>query len=77
MERSRRSSIASFGSNPSLIFNGGGIQLLAAFDPSVVPMTFQSYNATLDTNGYNITLAKPIGNGGAGGLTKRVRARLP
>jgi autotransporter-associated beta strand protein len=64
------SSIASFGSNPSLIFNGGGIQFGAAFDPSVVPMTFQSYNATLDTNGYNITLAKPIGNGGAGGLTK-------
>ena len=33
-------------------------------------MTFGSGGVTLDTNGSNVTLANPIGNSGAGNLTK-------
>ena len=33
-------------------------------------VTFNAEGAILDTNGNNVTLANPIGNGGTGGLTK-------
>jgi autotransporter-associated beta strand protein len=63
-------SLNNLGSGSALNFNGGGLQFAAVYDPSARTMTFQSGGATLDTNGKNIVLANPIGNGGAGGLTK-------
>jgi autotransporter-associated beta strand protein len=47
------------------------LQFAAAFDPSIRTMTFQAGGATLDTQTYNVTFADSIGNGGAGGLTKK------
>ena len=58
------------GNGTALNFNGGGLQFNGVFDPSVRSMTFQTGGATLDTQTYNITMANPIGNGGAGGMTK-------
>ncbi|MGA2797052.1 MAG: autotransporter-associated beta strand repeat-containing protein, partial [Thermoguttaceae bacterium] len=57
----------------ALSFNGGGLQFGAAFDPSLDnrTITFQAGGATLDTQAYNVTVSKAIGNGGAGGLTKQ------
>ncbi len=58
------------GTGTALGFNGGGLQFEAAYDPSLRTMTFYAGGATLDTKGYNITMANAIGNGGTGGLTK-------
>jgi autotransporter-associated beta strand protein len=63
-------SLNNLGSGSALTFNGGGLQFGGIYDPSTRTMTFQSGGATLDTNGKIIILANPIGNGGAGGLTK-------
>jgi len=62
------------GTNTEMKFNGGGLQWRPStpgFDPSTRTMTFQAGGAVLDTNGNNATLANPVGNNGAGGLTKR------
>jgi fibronectin-binding autotransporter adhesin len=65
------SSLDNLGAGSEINFNGGGLQFGAAFDPSTRAMTFQSGDATLDTNDYTVTLAYSIGNGGAGGLIKQ------
>ncbi|MDI1311653.1 autotransporter-associated beta strand repeat-containing protein [Prosthecobacter sp.] len=55
-------------------FDGGGIRWAegAAFDPSDTAraLTFLSGGAVFDTNGNNVSVARAIGNGGSGGLTK-------
>ncbi len=61
--------INNLGAGGELDFNGGGLQFNSAFDPSLRTMSFQG-DAELDTQGYTVTLAHPIGNGGGGGLTK-------
>jgi autotransporter-associated beta strand protein len=66
----KAASLYNLGNGNFLNFNGGGLQFSSVFDPSVRIMTFQVGGATIDTQTYNITMANPIGNGGAGGLTK-------
>lgn len=62
-----------------ILFNGGTLRFGAAFDLSESPVrlgvpatgTVQTtQGGTLDTNGFDITLANSIGGGGNGGLTK-------
>ena len=62
-------SLGSLGSNPLLVFNGGGIQFETVLDPSVLSMTF-SGKAVFDTQSLSITLGNPVGNGGSGSLVK-------
>ena len=58
-------------SSGTIAFNSGILKFAAVFDPSTSNMTFNAGGATLDTQAYDITLAKTIGNSGAGGLTKK------
>jgi fibronectin-binding autotransporter adhesin len=69
-------SLINLGNGATLNFNGGGLQFSGVFDPSLRTMTFQAGGATLDTQANNITLANAIGNGGAGGLTKKGSSTL-
>ncbi len=63
-----------------LHFFGGGLRWApgATFDPSASgrQFTFNDGGALFDTNGNDITLAGPVGNGGVGGLTKLGNGRL-
>lgn len=56
----------------SITLNGGTLKALGNnsnwIDPSIDTLTFGSSGATLDTNGFNLTIAK--GAGGSGTLTK-------
>ena len=70
-------SLNNLGNGAALNFNGGGLQFsFFSLDPSVRTMTFKAGGATLDTQTYNITMANPIGNGGAGGLVKKGTGKL-
>jgi autotransporter-associated beta strand protein len=61
----KAASLSNLSNGPPLVFNGGGLQFDGVFDPLVRPMILQSAGGTLDTQGYNITLANTIiGNGG-------------
>lgn len=53
-------------------FSGGTLQFATgnSADISVRTINFNSGGATIDSGGNSISLANPIGNGGAGGLTK-------
>jgi autotransporter-associated beta strand protein len=62
-----------------IVFNGGALRFGGVFDPSSLALTFgvpstatvtTTLGGILDTNGFDITLANAIGNGGNGGLTK-------
>ncbi|MEO8541804.1 MAG: autotransporter-associated beta strand repeat-containing protein, partial [bacterium] len=80
------SSLSHLGTGSLIVLSGGtsGVQSTAsfrfgaAFDLSLRTVQFgQTGNPSLktgggilDTNGFNVTLANPIGNGGNGGLTK-------
>lgn len=66
------SSLGSLGSGTALNFNGGALNWATGNtdDISGRTVTLNSPGGILNTNGGNITLANPIGNGGAGGLTK-------
>jgi autotransporter-associated beta strand protein len=70
------SALNNLGNGTELNFNGGGLQFSGVFDPSVRTMTFLAGGATLDTQTNNITLGNPIGNSGAGGLTKLGTGKL-
>ena len=69
-----------FVTNPALRFNGGTLQyattLTSSGDISTNPGTAAAANVTftataiIDTNGNSVTYANPVGNNGAGGLTK-------
>lgn len=54
----------------SFKFYGGALRFGGVFDPSVRTVTLGLGGGTLDTNGFDITIASSIGNNGAGGLTK-------
>ena len=63
--------LSDLGTN-GVTFNGGGVQWVAGYlsgDLSSRTLTFTGV-AVLDTNTNDITLANPIGNSGAGSLTK-------
>jgi fibronectin-binding autotransporter adhesin len=67
----RASSLANLGAGTELNFNGGGLSISGGiFDPSVRTMTFLPGGAVLDIVVPTLTIANPIGNGGAGSLTK-------
>ena len=72
----KAAALSNLGSGTALSFNGGGLQFDAAYDPSVRTMTFLTGGATLDTQSNNVTLANAVGNGGAGGLTKKGAAGI-
>ncbi|MBU6303228.1 MAG: autotransporter-associated beta strand repeat-containing protein, partial [Verrucomicrobia bacterium] len=61
---------SALGTSGTIGFGGGGIQFGGVFDPSVRTLTFNAGGATFDTNGNPIVIASPVGNSGAGGLTK-------
>ncbi len=58
----------------SINFEGGGLRWApgATFDPSTWgrPLNFNAGGAVFDSNGNDVILAGPTGNGGSGGLTK-------
>ncbi|HEY1380085.1 MAG TPA: autotransporter-associated beta strand repeat-containing protein, partial [Gemmataceae bacterium] len=65
------SAVNNLGTGP-LTFDGGALRFAAGSggaDVSVRPFNMPG-GATIDTNGNSVTFANPIGNGGAGGLTK-------
>lgn len=64
-------SLSNFGNGTALNFNGGTLSWNGvSTDISARTVTIAAGGATFNTNGNNVTLANPIGNGGAGGLTK-------
>ncbi|MDR3456660.1 MAG: autotransporter-associated beta strand repeat-containing protein [Verrucomicrobiae bacterium] len=65
------SALANLGAG-GLGFDGGTLQFAAgnSADISVRPVTFNAGGATIDTGGNAVFFANPIGNNGAGGLTK-------
>jgi len=55
----------------NITFNGGTLQYNGNTDDiSTRTVTFASGGATINTAGQNVNYADPVGNGGAGGLTK-------
>jgi fibronectin-binding autotransporter adhesin len=66
------SDLLNFGNTSSFNFAGGGLRWATAntTDISTLPVQIAAGGAILDTNGNTVTLANPIGAGGAGGLTK-------
>jgi autotransporter-associated beta strand protein len=72
----KTAALSRLGNGTALNFSGGGLQFDAVFDPSARVMTFLAGGATLDTQTYNITLARQIGNGGIGSLTKLGSGKL-
>ena len=67
----KAAALNNLGTGTMLDFNGGGLQFDAVFDPSVRAITIQAGGAIFDTQANNITLENAIGDGGAGGLTKK------
>ncbi|MGD0899855.1 MAG: autotransporter-associated beta strand repeat-containing protein, partial [Thermoguttaceae bacterium] len=67
----RFSNFGSLGAD-GVTFNGGTLQYASSntADISARTITINAGGATIDTGGNNVTLANPIGNGGAGGFTK-------
>ncbi|MGH8024471.1 MAG: beta strand repeat-containing protein, partial [Limisphaerales bacterium] len=64
------SALANFGTGP-ITFNGSDLQYSGNSDDiSTRTVTFEAGGATIDVGSQNVTYAKPIGNGGPGGLTK-------
>lgn len=63
--------LTNFGGGSALGFGGGALQWATGntADISARAVTL-SASSTLNTNGNNVTLANPIGGGGAGGFTK-------
>lgn len=65
------STAASLGATPSLLLDGGGIQWTAPADISTLPITFGAGGVTFDAAAAtSVVLASPVGNSGAGSLTK-------
>ena len=60
------------GASSTVTFNGGTLRYAAGAtaDFSARTTTFAAGGATIDDNGNTVTLARPIGNNGAGGFTK-------
>jgi autotransporter-associated beta strand protein len=66
------STVNNLGTGP-LTFGGGTLRFATGSggaDVSVRPVTLNTGGGTIDTNGNSVTFANPIGNNGAGGLTK-------
>lgn len=61
--------LAKLGSG-ALRFFGGTLKFGAAFDPSGKTISFETGGGSFDTNGFSMTLANAIGNGGSGSFTK-------
>jgi fibronectin-binding autotransporter adhesin len=72
----KAAALSNLGSGTAMNFSGGGLQFDGVYDPSARTMTFLAGGATLDTQSNNITLANAVGNGGAGGLTKKGAAGM-
>jgi autotransporter-associated beta strand protein len=70
------SALNRLGNGTALNFNGGGLQFAGVFDPSLRTMSFLAGGATIDTQTFNIILAYPVGNSGAGGLNKTGSGKL-
>ncbi len=62
---------SNLGTGSTITFNGGGLQygVSNTIDMSTRTLTFTG-TASIDTGANTVTFANPIGNGGAGGLTK-------
>ncbi len=65
---------ASAGASGSFNFNGGTLKATTSsttFMQGLSAANVQNGGATIDSNGYNITIAQPLLDGGTGGLTKQ------